>query len=240
MKVVGKRGSYITLTRGRRQRHQLSTHIKLARSDPRQNASRSAAATATKPTHTPNIASYSLPSESIGTVNLARAKSVLNSTLFSHTVPHTSSPVPLRPLTHEPIMFATMPLPIFTFGGSDNPHSPYRPAVPSPLSSSPMRASSPPLSQQELDSLPQREIQSSPIQARPAAKFRFATSAPRANPVVRKREDARESRRNLFLKEVRQRADDKKWERRGGDQEVRHHAITGRSFSCPSFCRFSR
>jgi len=37
---------------------------------------------------------------------------------------------------------------------------------------------------------------------------------------VQKREEARESRRKLFLKNVRERADDKAWERRGGDQEV--------------------
>lgn len=56
-----------------------------------------------------------------------------------------------------------------------------------------------------------------------APKFRFATGAPRPNPAVRKREDAREGRRKLFLNEVRQRSDDKKWERRGGEQEVCYH-----------------
>lgn len=34
------------------------------------------------------------------------------------------------------------------------------------------------------------------------------------------REKAQESRRTLFLKNVRQRADDRKWEKRGGDQEA--------------------
>jgi hypothetical protein len=122
-------------------------------------------------------------------------------------------------------MFATMtPLPIFTFGGGDSSSTAYRPSVSSPLSSSPLRASSPPLSQRDLDSLPRRETQSSPISMpQTAPKFRFATGAPRPNPAVRKREDAREGRRKLFLNEVRQRSDDKKWERRGGEQEVCYH-----------------
>lgn len=38
--------------------------------------------------------------------------------------------------------------------------------------------------------------------------------------VSQKREAAQESRRKLFLKNVRQRADDSRWERRGGEQEL--------------------
>jgi hypothetical protein len=135
-----------------------------------------------------------------------------------------------------------MPTPIFSFDAVPLPSSSatplqqtkYRPSVSSPLSSSPIRASSysPPISPahdatlslfppQKAQHMP-RDTQSSPIaQPSPTRKlFKFATRTPRPNPVVQKREEARESRRKLFLKNVRERADDKAWERRGGDQEV--------------------
>ncbi|KAF7535264.1 hypothetical protein G7Z17_g13228 [Cylindrodendrum hubeiense] len=86
----------------------------------------------------------------------------------------------------------------------------HRPAVPSPLSSSPIRASSP-LSPIDKNTLPQRQIQSSPIQP---TKFKFASRPTRPNPVVRKREEVQESRRKLFLQNVRQKSDDKSWQRR--------------------------
>jgi hypothetical protein len=143
-----------------------------------------------------------------------------------------------------------MPTPIFSFESSlPSSATPlqqpkYRPSVSSPLSSSPIRASSysppaptsPPTQatfsffpqqsrheqQQNQHQIP-RDTQSSPIaQPSPTRKlFKFATRTPRPNPVVQKREEARESRRKLFLKNVRERTDDKAWERRGGDQEVR-------------------
>lgn len=138
-------------------------------------------------------------------------------------------------------MFAIMPTPIFSFDANPLPSASatplqqpkYRPSVSSPLSSSPIRASSysPPTSPPHHDDtvtsfFPQRtprDTQSSPIAqpSSPARKlFKFATRTPRPNPVVQKREEARESRRKLFLKNVRERTDDKAWERRGGDQEV--------------------
>lgn len=137
-------------------------------------------------------------------------------------------------------MFAIMNPPIFTFSSPAPIATPlqprkYHPSVSSPLSSSPIRASSysPPLSTLRVDTasifqneqprqIP-RDTQSSPIlpSQSPSRKlFRFATRTPRPNPVVQKREEAQESRRRLFLKNVRNRADDKAWERRGGDQEV--------------------
>ncbi|KAJ9156086.1 hypothetical protein NKR23_g861 [Pleurostoma richardsiae] len=106
-----------------------------------------------------------------------------------------------------------MPLP--TFQGS----SPYRPAAPSPLSSSsPIRASSPPLALRDPNTLPRRDIQSSPIQ--PAPKFKFASRPARPNPVLKKREEANGDRRRLFLQNVRRRAEDQRWERRGGENEL--------------------
>ncbi len=53
-----------------------------------------------------------------------------------------------------------------------------------------------------------------------AIQFKFASRPARPNPLVQKRDDAREGRRKLFLNNVRQRAEDKKWERRGGENEV--------------------
>ncbi|KAL1857511.1 hypothetical protein VTK73DRAFT_8048 [Phialemonium thermophilum] len=129
-------------------------------------------------------------------------------------------------------MFAVMPAPIFTFGSAytvsaapvdASSSSRYRPSTSSPLSSSPIRSSSSPFASSNHDSSkPVPDTQSSPIQPTAAErpKFRFATRTPRPIPVVRKREDVQESRRRLFLHNVRQRAEDKKWERRGGEQEL--------------------
>lgn len=86
----------------------------------------------------------------------------------------------------------------------------FKPAVPSPLSSSPIRPTSP-LSPISDNTAARRQTQSSPI---PAPKFKYASRPARPNPVVRKREDAQESRRKMFLQNVRQRADDKTYQRR--------------------------
>ncbi|KAH8699792.1 hypothetical protein BGZ61DRAFT_451328 [Ilyonectria robusta] len=99
-------------------------------------------------------------------------------------------------------MMSFAPAPIFSWD--------HRPAVPSPLSSSPVRASSP-LSPIDRNTLPQRQIQSSPIQQ---PKFKYSSRQTRPNPVVRKREEVQESRRKLFLQNVRQKSDEKSWQRR--------------------------
>ncbi|KAI8672548.1 hypothetical protein NCS56_00718000 [Fusarium sp. Ph1] len=101
-------------------------------------------------------------------------------------------------------MLSFAPTPIFS-GSWD-----HRPSVPSPLTSSPIRASSP-LSPIDRNSHPQRQIQSSPIQP---IKFKFASRPTRPNPVVRKREEVQEGRRRLFLNNVRQKSEDKAWQRR--------------------------
>ncbi|KAI0393265.1 hypothetical protein F5Y17DRAFT_314372 [Xylariaceae sp. FL0594] len=99
--------------------------------------------------------------------------------------------------------------------------SPHRPAVSSPLSSSPLRLSqsSPPLSPRDPNRPPRRDTHSSPIQA-PPSKFKFASRNCKPNPLRLSREKSQENRRTLFMKNVRQRADDRMWEKRGGDQEV--------------------
>jgi len=118
-------------------------------------------------------------------------------------------------------MFAVAPLPIFAAAAPTGPAPTwdYRPAVPSALSSSPIRASTSPLSPLDGNSLPRRDALSSPPP--PAPKFRFASRPVRQNPVVRRREDAQESRRNLFLRKVRSRADDSAWEKRDVENKVR-------------------
>ncbi|KAI1162791.1 hypothetical protein F5B18DRAFT_359370 [Nemania serpens] len=114
-------------------------------------------------------------------------------------------------------MLATMPAPRFSLDFS----SPHRPAVPSPLSSSPLRPSqtSPPLSPRDPNTLPRRDTQSSPIRG-PSSKSKYASRQVKPNPLRLGRDKAQESRRTLFLKNVRQRAEDRKWEQRGGDQEA--------------------
>ncbi|KAH8893260.1 hypothetical protein GQ53DRAFT_745503 [Thozetella sp. PMI_491] len=133
---------------------------------------------------------------------------------------------PPNPGAHPvPAMFAVKPSPTPPFVFGRDPASPYRPAVSSPLSSSPLRqSSSPPLSPLDKNALLRpRETQSSPIMSMSAVKpipFKFAGRTARPNPLVQKRDDAREGRRMLFLNNVRQRAEDQKWERRGGENEL--------------------
>ncbi|KAI0414366.1 hypothetical protein F5X98DRAFT_377820 [Xylaria grammica] len=110
-----------------------------------------------------------------------------------------------------------MPTPIFNLDFS----SPHRPTVPSPLSSSPLRPSqaSSPLSLRDPNTLPRWDTQSSPIRGS-SSNFKYASRSVKPNPLQLSREKAQESRRTLFLKNVRKRADDRKWEQRGGDQEA--------------------
>ncbi|KAK4147994.1 uncharacterized protein C8A04DRAFT_23785 [Dichotomopilus funicola] len=146
--------------------------------------------------------------------------------------------------------------PKFTFGRQTQGNYNHRPAFSSPLSSSPIRASSlsPPalphdqqMMQQPLspcksnflNALP-RQTQSSPImdshqqsgfyssengslqppKSAPNNKFRFASRNPRPNPMLKRREEAQEGRRRLFFQNVRQRQDDKRWDMRGGKDEL--------------------
>ncbi|KAL8418193.1 hypothetical protein RB594_001704 [Gaeumannomyces avenae] len=112
-------------------------------------------------------------------------------------------------------MFSIMPLPIFKdyLPAHHNPTT-----VPSPLSSSPIRASSPPQPLSPRDANERRQIQSSPI--KPSSMFKYASRPARPNPVARGREGFQEARRNLFLKKVQQRSDDKRWERRGVENKL--------------------
>ncbi|KAK4670255.1 uncharacterized protein QC763_210090 [Podospora pseudopauciseta] len=135
-----------------------------------------------------------------------------------------------------------------SFGGN-NQHSsfvfssPHKPAKSSPLSYTPMRIPSPTLPSDDApdmmlssplgppsDSSHLRMSQSSPIRSSfdnnessgPQPKFRFANRNPakNSNPLVKKRNDVQDSRRRLFLNNVRQRQEDKKFQRRGGQDEI--------------------
>ncbi|KAK6076765.1 hypothetical protein SCUP234_03175 [Seiridium cupressi] len=116
-------------------------------------------------------------------------------------------------------------LPIFNFDFTTV--TSHRPAHSSPLSSSPIRASqtSPPLTPRDPNALPRRSFNSSPIKptlgAQEKTKWtKFNSRDVKRNPLKQNRESASEGRRKLFLNNVRQRQDDKAWERRGGNQEV--------------------
>ncbi|KAL2758206.1 hypothetical protein ACRALDRAFT_1068608 [Sodiomyces alcalophilus JCM 7366] len=145
-------------------------------------------------------------------------------------------------------MFAVATMPVFPAPSgemSTNPawnhghiHNHYRPSAPSPLSSSPIRPTAPlsPSSENDLNYIP-RQTQSSPISSsEPASKyFRYATRPTKPNPRQQRREEAQDTRRKLFLQNVRQRADDKTYQRRdvegkllksSWDREMRQRILT--------------
>lgn len=112
-------------------------------------------------------------------------------------------------------MLSFAPAPIFTANWDH-----HRPAVSSPLSSSPLRASSPLGTQDErADAFSLRQTQSSPIQP---PRFKYAARATRPNPVLRRREDAQQQRRATYLRSVRDKAEDKAWQRRDIEGQVRY------------------
>ena len=95
----------------------------------------------------------------------------------------------------------------------------HRPAVPSPLSSSPIRATSP-LSPVDSNTLPQRQVQSSPIQP---LKFKHLPRPIKPNPVVRRREQVQEDRRRNFFNSVKQKSEERAWQRRDIEGQVSHY-----------------
>ncbi|KAK0671746.1 hypothetical protein QBC41DRAFT_269607 [Cercophora samala] len=159
------------------------------------------------------------------------------------SLPKTSTPATMFAVV-EPVVNSGFQ----SFGGN-NQHStfvftsPHKPTRSSPLSYAPMRIPSPPLPSDDApdmmlssplgpssDSSYLRRSQSSPIRSSfdndeisgPQPKFRFANRNPakNSNPLVKKRHDAQDSRRRLFLNNVRQRQEDKKFQQRGGQDEI--------------------
>src|SRR5690349_21582989 len=100
------------------------------------------------------------------------------------------------------------------------------PVTPSPLSSSPLRSS-------PLRSSPDSGVNfgmPSPSrvrtkQTRQCNDGAYSARQTKKNPLIHKNggDNGRETRRNLFLRRVRQDSEDKRWERRGGDDEVYDH-----------------
>lgn len=131
------------------------------------------------------------------------------------------------------LSFAPAPAPIFTANWDH-----HRPAVSSPLSSSPLRASSPPGTQDGGAGIfSMRQTQSSPI---PAPRFKYASRPTRPNPVLRRREDAQEQRRSNFLRSVRDKAEDKAWQRRDIEGQVSSPTSAAQRPPSNERCSFSR
>jgi hypothetical protein len=58
--------------------------------------------------------------------------------------------------------------------------------------------------------------------------------------MLKRREDVQESRRRLFLQNVRQRGEEKRWEMRGGEDEVRFPSSSSLSLSPSLSLSFAR
>jgi hypothetical protein len=122
-----------------------------------------------------------------------------------------------RPNSKITKMFSTLPL----LAHNLNQTSYYAPQVSSPLSSSPLRSL--PLSPRDRNALqsPRRRFpMSSPTFAKNRKENPYSQRVTRSNPLIHNRGDGRETRRKLFLKKVREDSEDKRWEARGGDDEV--------------------
>src|SRR5277367_2263177 len=114
-------------------------------------------------------------------------------------------------------MFSALPL----LAHNLNQASHYAPQVSSPLSSSPFRSS--PLSPRDGNALqpPRRRFpMSSPTPTRNHKENPYSQRVTRSNPLIHNRGDGRETRRKLFLKKVREDSEDKRWDARGGEDEV--------------------
>lgn len=92
-----------------------------------------------------------------------------------------------------------------------------RPSVSSPLSSSPVRASSPLSPADEETRWQPRQVQSSPIRPN---NSKYQSRPARPNPVMKRREELQEQRRKSFLQNVRQKAEDRSWQRRDIEGQV--------------------
>jgi hypothetical protein len=101
--------------------------------------------------------------------------------------------------------------------GHSSPLSPCR-QLPNVLSPAPRECQSSPISCG--NSIFGNSSSSSSSNNQSSSSSRFASRQSKPNPLRQSRESRQEVRRKLFLDNVRQRADDKAWQRRGGDQEV--------------------
>lgn len=126
-------------------------------------------------------------------------------------------------------MFATLP-PIsqHTFQPSY-----YAPTVSSPLSSSPLRTS--PLAPRDGNINANFQMSSpTPPNKRARDENAYSRRIVKKNPLVhRDSDDGRETRRKLFLRRVREDSEEKRWEKRGGDDEVYSNLLIWRCMDEP-------
>ncbi|KAI9729907.1 MAG: hypothetical protein M1818_008347 [Claussenomyces sp. TS43310] len=114
-------------------------------------------------------------------------------------------------------MFTTLPRPAHHHPFQNYDHIPQ---VSSPLSSSPLRGSSSPLSPRDVN-IPSRLMSmSSPTRPSKSGEESRAKRPIKKNPLIHRSDDARETRRSLFLRKVREDSEDKRWQARGGDDEM--------------------
>jgi hypothetical protein len=113
-------------------------------------------------------------------------------------------------------MFSTLPVLAHNFRSTTY----YAPQVPSPLSSSPLQ-SSPPFPRDGNAPQQPRLPMSSPTPNKARKDNPYSKRVTFSNPLIHNRNDGRETRRNLFLKKVREDSQDRRWDARGGDDEVR-------------------
>ncbi|KFY05115.1 hypothetical protein O988_00246 [Pseudogymnoascus sp. VKM F-3808] len=94
----------------------------------------------------------------------------------------------------------------------------YAPVTPSPLSSSPLRASPNRDDIFSMSSLTPPQTN----QTQRCSESAYSARQTKKNPLIHRNDNdnGRETRRKLFLRRVRQDSEDKRWEKRGGDDEI--------------------
>ncbi len=114
-------------------------------------------------------------------------------------------------------MFSTLPL----LALNPTQASYYVPQVSSPLSSSPLHSSPRSPRHGNPPQPPRRRFpMSSPTPINNRKENPYSQRVTRSNPLMHNRGDGRETRRKLFLKKVREDSEDKRWDARGGEDEV--------------------
>lgn len=123
-------------------------------------------------------------------------------------------------------MFSSLPpSPPFGFQSSNY----YTPSKPSPLSSSPLGVNRSPLSPRNESSAFSYTMSSPPTQysrdqcsGQSSVKSSTSKRVAKRNPLIHRddKDSGRETRRKLFLKRVREDSEDKRWDKKGGDDEV--------------------
>ena len=116
----------------------------------------------------------------------------------------------------------------------------YTPSRPSPLSSSPLRANRSPLAERDENAShsftmsspppPTMNIFSAQIYGQPSQSAKSTGKrVVKKNPLIHRdeKDGGRETRRKLFLKRVREDSEDKRWDKKGGDDEVCAALILG-------------